>query len=404
MKLRLQKFIEQNGIIITAEDIDNFRCLPPPENYIPDAKEQALFAWVLLDYQFHYETHVSTCFKVTSRTPLGLVCRFFFPKLEVILKSFIDHNGEFRFLQLLGLEYYNMCNILLSRLLHTNSDTQVLVNSEGRNRTAYVTKYSFKRQRLDSSFVMKFGLIVKTAESVTNRPDNETISDETRGRRIINGSLFKLTKPVEVPATLACFSLLNRGKLYFLSHNAAKLRLDVICGCYKESKSYDPFDSDVYHDLEKRIDSNFVEIMISTNSLCNGESNNDAEDADQLDNEIDRTININPMIDYQKRPASMESLNFIEVKEKYHIISGKPRKDEQMQLGHPNGDKKYWAKNAQGRLACGIIYGRMLPNIRSLQTNCIDSEYYYKGLLILFKPHRHVHEIMGLGTVLPHNY
>jgi len=398
MKMRLHKFMNYHKITITEEDIDNFRCLPPSANWIPDAKEQALFASVLLDYQFHYENHASTCFKVTSRTPSGTVCRFLFPKLLITLKSFVDEHGQFHFLQLFGLEYYNMCNILLSRLLHTNSDMQVLFNAEGRHRTAYVTKYSFKPQKRESSFVMKFGLILKTAESVVNREDNNDISVETRGRRLINGSLFKITKPFEVPATLAAFSIINKGSLHFFSHEASKLRLDSICASYVEAPWYDPFDQNHPNNYIEQEESHLVNITLSANSLFTS-TNDDDGVSNPLDNEIARTISIGPMIDYQKRPLSLENFNFIELREQYHIVTGKPKPNQQMLLGHHYIATKYWNINPYGRRACAVMYGRKLPNILKNSLSQIDKEFYYKSLLVLFKPHRHGEELLGAGEL-----
>ena len=99
LKQRLQNFMAKKKIVITEEDIDHFRCTPPSEDYKTPGteeawKEQALFAWILLDYQFHYEGHASSCFKVTSRTPKAIVCRFLFPRLTRLLEAFVNNRGK----------------------------------------------------------------------------------------------------------------------------------------------------------------------------------------------------------------------------------------------------------------------------------------------------------------------
>jgi len=94
LKQRLEHFMDLHGIEISEQDIDYFRCTPPSTDWrARGPKEEALFAWVLLEYQFHYEGHASSCFKVTSRTPKAIVCRFLFPRLTILLESFINNKG-----------------------------------------------------------------------------------------------------------------------------------------------------------------------------------------------------------------------------------------------------------------------------------------------------------------------
>jgi hypothetical protein len=61
------------------------------------------------------------------------VCRFLYPRIIQLLESFINKKGKVTILRLLGLEYYNMCNLLWTRLFKSNSDFQMTINREVRD-------------------------------------------------------------------------------------------------------------------------------------------------------------------------------------------------------------------------------------------------------------------------------
>jgi len=130
VKERLEIWAADNGIDITPEKLDHFRCSPPPPEVEWTLEEQALFAASMVEFQYHYETHASSCFHKTKRTPMAVVCRFFYPRLIQLLESYITVKGEHVVTRLLGQEYYNMCNLLWARLFRANSDFQMLLNKE----------------------------------------------------------------------------------------------------------------------------------------------------------------------------------------------------------------------------------------------------------------------------------
>ncbi|KAI8842434.1 hypothetical protein BJ741DRAFT_593061, partial [Chytriomyces cf. hyalinus JEL632] len=183
--------------------MDNFRCSPPSVSFLQSPSDLCLFAMNLLEFQFHHATHTSSCFKCTSRTLNGKICRFLIPKLSNLQPSALDpETCIMKSFRPLGLEYYNLCNLYWARLSMDNMDVQFLVNSSTRKSTAYTIKYTFKRQSLESSAIMRIGLYCKNVSSVLDRPDNDTIMEEDRSLRIINKFLYSLTKPVEVCTTM----------------------------------------------------------------------------------------------------------------------------------------------------------------------------------------------------------
>ncbi|KAI8819785.1 hypothetical protein BJ741DRAFT_683891 [Chytriomyces cf. hyalinus JEL632] len=86
-----------------------------------------------------------------------------------------------------------------------------------RKSTTYTIKYTFKRQSLESSAIMRIGLYCKNVSSV----DNDTIMEEDRSLRIINKFLYSLTKPVEVCTTMAAYLILTDGALFESSHRSS---------------------------------------------------------------------------------------------------------------------------------------------------------------------------------------
>ena len=130
VKERLHQFAATAGIEITPEKVEHFRCSPPPTEVEWTVEEMVLFAAGIIEFQFHYETHASSCFHKTARTPRAIVCRFLYPRLIQLLESYVSSKGEHIVTRLLGLEYYNMCNLLWCRLLKDNCDFQMLINRE----------------------------------------------------------------------------------------------------------------------------------------------------------------------------------------------------------------------------------------------------------------------------------
>ena len=298
--------------------------------------------------------------------------------------------GEFQFVTLLGCEYYNMCNLLWSKLLKDNTDTQVLMNSEGKQRTTYVTKYVFKHQLLESSLTMRIGLMNSAVERVLERPDDDSLTIEERGRRFINCVLYKFTKPQEIPATLAALGLINDGNLFFRSHEPARLRLDVACACYKEPITYNgaaPAE-DAY--IRYSLPTGATTTTTGASLLTVG------DDDDDSGGDFPMSFTLNRMNDYWFRPASMEQFNYITVLERFHLVSGTGSLvEEQMNEQHPRPLKNHWVKNL--RRCVGIVFGKPLPNIKKKGCRDADKEFFYKALLILFKPHKRPEDILDNG-------
>ena len=130
MQLRLNQAAAELGIEISEQKLDHFRCSPPPIDIEWTVEEQLLFAASMLEFQFHYEGHASSCFHKTVRTPKAIVCRFFYPRMIQLLESYVNRKGKYIVTRLIGTEYYNMCNLLWSRLFKANSDFQMLLNTK----------------------------------------------------------------------------------------------------------------------------------------------------------------------------------------------------------------------------------------------------------------------------------
>ncbi|KAJ3218299.1 hypothetical protein HDU81_000629, partial [Chytriomyces hyalinus] len=119
----VQKFALDNDIDISASAVDNFRCAPPSVLFLQSHSDLCLFAMNLLEFQFHHATHTSSCFKCTLRTPDSKICCFLIPKLSNLEVSALDpETCIMKSFRLLGLEYYNLCNLYWARLSMDNMD------------------------------------------------------------------------------------------------------------------------------------------------------------------------------------------------------------------------------------------------------------------------------------------
>ncbi|KAJ3216872.1 hypothetical protein HDU81_001028, partial [Chytriomyces hyalinus] len=222
----------------------------------------------------------------------------------------------------LGLEYYNLCNLHWARLSMDNMDIQFLINSSTRKSTAYTIKYTFKRQSLESSAIMRIGLYTQNVASVISWPDNDVITLPERSLRIINKFLYSLTKPVEVCTTMAAYLILSDGALFESSHQFVYRSLSLLNACYP----------DVPDPLQDQSTDEFVDLSIPLSSI-----NSDS----------------------------------------YHIVKGK------------GNTGNHWVQNAFSERKVLIVTGRQLPNLaKDLATD--DLSFYYKSMLVLFKPHQSV--------------
>ena len=252
---------------------------------------------------------------------------------------------------------------------------------------------------------MKIGLLASTATSILGRSDNDEISAGDRGRRFINSLLYRSDKPQEISLALAIFGLLNGGSLFFFSHEKKRIKLEAACACYPNSSLQNtPVAARNVEETE------YVSVGISLSQLQQTESDSPSQApassseapstvAAEPSSEIDGCINLCVMDDYWHRPVLMEEMSYIDVMETYFLKQGKAPPDSQMMLGHPMPEKRHWALNPFANTGCAIIYGKGLPNIYDEDINIPrNREYYFKGLLVLFKPHRRRGDLLGQRT------
>ncbi|KAJ3221643.1 hypothetical protein HDU78_000370, partial [Chytriomyces hyalinus] len=271
---RVRKFALENNIDISPSALDNFRCSPPSESFEQTPSDLCLFVMNLLEFQFHHATHTSTNLQESALDPETCIMKSFRP---------------------LGLEYYNLCNLYWARLSMDNMDIQFLINSSTRKSTAYTIKYTFKRQSLESSAIMRIGLYTQNVASVISRPDNDVITPPERSLRIINKFLYSLTKPVEVCTTMAAYLILSDGALFESSHQFVYRSLSLLNACYP----------DVPDPVQDQSTDKFVDLSIPLSSI-----NSDS-------------VDLCPMDMYWTRPAAMAQISFIDCIEQYHIVKGK---------------------------------------------------------------------------------
>jgi hypothetical protein len=237
---------------------------------------------------------------------------------------------------------------------------------------------------------MKIGLLVSTVKSIAGREDDADISPGDRGRRFINSLLYRACKPQEISLALAIFGLLNGGSLFFFSHDKTRIKLEPVLACYANSPATLTSMAETNCD-----DSEFVSIEIPMSKLKRSASV-EGTGNHSLDNEVDQCMDLCAMHDYWYRPALLDEFSYMETVESYYLKSGKGPRGSGMLLGHPMPEKRHWARYAFEKTACGIVYGKGLPNIYGdAETNTPNNrEYYFKALLVLFKPHRKAEELL----------
>ena len=237
LKRRVEAFAKAKNIDINPLLVEHYRCSPPELTEDGELSDRDLvyLALSLLDFQIHYESHSKSCFKITSRTPLGKLCRYLFPKLARLEQTCIDlESGKIESHRPIGCEYYNLCSLLWARLSKNNMDIQFLINGSSRRTTSYSTKYTFKIQRPSSILAMKIGLIGKVAkgyERTFAADDDDTITPAERGRRAINKSLWQLTKNQQLHLTIAAYMLINDGP-FCASHKPVYVNLKQLCASF----------------------------------------------------------------------------------------------------------------------------------------------------------------------------
>ena len=418
----IHAFAIARNIDTSKTAVDRYRCMPPELRDSDELSDEDLvyLGLNLLDFQFHHATHTKSCFKVTARTPSGCICRYLFPKLARLEQTCIDINtGRIESRRRIGLEYYNLCSLLWTRLSKNNMDIQFLINSGSRRATSYTIKYTCKSQKPLSSLTMKLGLLSTASIRTLSSLRDEDVTPNERGRRFMYKALFQFTKPEELHLTMAAFMLINGGP-FIRSHNVHYLNLRHLAACFPDvqepqthfshadyADTDDEAAVDDYHDHyadvevqtlsdedetvpptnESSESAGYVDVNIPQSSLLN--NSNDEENDNHF--EADEFVDLCIVTDYINRPDCMKHLNFAETNQQYHIQRKAPPQNSRMamQPTHPKAGKLYWKMNDQREEKCIIFCGGpgcQFPNLLKANVTAEEKEFFFKSLLLLFKP------------------
>jgi len=399
-------------------ELDFFRCLPPDIDDMFKAEDVIKFGLCLCDFQCHYACHTASCFKKTTRNPMGRICRYMCPWLAVALKSCFDkRKSKFFSSRPIGTEYYNTTNLVWAQISKSNSDCQVLINSPGEDGlkpTVYVTKYAFKRQNDESNLIMKIGLISKGIRRALSETDNGNLSPAELGRRVLNKILYYFSAPIDLPYPLAALCIINDG-LFYNSADPVYCDLSLCNACFSngfnesefenevdESDKYFNFNIHVSKLKEKKPALNNEEAAIDEHGIDNDEEaavdEHGIGDAEVDENsfvlpktygETEEKINLCIMQEYWSRPKSFATINYITYLEEYTLSEGK---------------KKYMIRNTDYVCKLFIVKGRQLPNKRTLRECMSDENFYYKSMLTLFKPTFGKNDLKSAAGILLYIY
>ncbi|KAI9332978.1 hypothetical protein BDR26DRAFT_993338, partial [Obelidium mucronatum] len=422
MTQRVRQFAAENNVDISPGAVDHFRCSPPLSAYDPSNPEHVcLLAMVLLDVQFHWAEHTGGCFKITSRTPLAIICRFIKPHMANLLKTCIDKDtGIIEWFRPIGNEYLNLCNVHLSFLLRFNLDEQSQVNGEFRRVSVYTCKYNTKYLSQDELLCMRIGQYTSAIESVLDDPSNSNLSVADLSGKILNKILYKITNPVGMPLTLLCIIIIN-GSLYVRSPEPIYWNAKQFYACYRQfdspagesnifgptqlahpveaehiaSNSSDSSDSNDSSNLNPESHDEFLEFSFYSSTIMSSapppaNASMTAEQA-SLANEEENIITINPAIDFWYRPASLKSMCFRDILETQHLVRGS-HKSKEMLPPHPFPAKRHWVDN---RRPCRlVIRGQQIPYLEKPSITWEEKEFYYWIFLFLYKPHQNASELL----------
>jgi hypothetical protein len=105
-----------------------------------------------------------------------------------------------------------------------NHDGTLTISIKGLSVSLYVTKYAVKVQNPLENFPALYMAAYTKANERANAAGTETLTDEQKGRKILNSMLMSMTGTVETPAPMACLYLL-RGSAFYRSHDCVPLYL-----------------------------------------------------------------------------------------------------------------------------------------------------------------------------------
>jgi hypothetical protein len=421
MTMRAMNFAKAHTLDPSPLLVDRYRCTPPvptPDG-LPSASDTLYNALGQLEFQFHLECHTKSCFHITSRNPKGVVCRFMFPHESNCAPSKVClETGKYQPTRLIGSEYYNVCCQMWSRLSKNNMDIQFLINGESRYASAYTIKYHLKRQRPASSITMKIGLISKAAtRTLASRPTgDEPVDALEEGKRLLNRMLYQFTKPTEMHMTMAAFCIINKG-CFMRSHEPVYINLKQACASFATSLNDDVYSDyedaeddtvDRYGNVRHPFDEEHVEVdgenVTFSIPLAKLRPHFQPQDTDGNDKHAKEASNaefvslVCPLTDYWHRPDCMRQMSYIDVVENFHIVKGKPPVALKMRGPYPRADERYWLQNQYAEHKVAIFTGCLLPDVDNPKLSDEKHEFYYKALLVLFKPTDFRHKTLKLES------
>jgi hypothetical protein len=229
LRIYLTQHVYMNNLsvdITSQELVDWLICSHATLDYpISKSADAALkLSITLLEYQEHSWKHVKSCFKVSSRTPDGLTCRFLKPEALSASSSFINQY-QIQLERRLGHDYINSFMTLLACLYKCNHDIKILTGAQSAGNVYYCVKYSTKAQEVFENYVLLHLHAFNKAtrrEGHTEESNEQSPSMATIGRQRMMSMMNSLTSPQEIGGPMACLHLLRKSPFYW-SHTFVKL-------------------------------------------------------------------------------------------------------------------------------------------------------------------------------------
>ncbi|KAG1694469.1 hypothetical protein DVH05_028660 [Phytophthora capsici] len=309
------------------------------------------------DVQVHFWTHAKSCFKITSRTPKGSVCRFFKPHEPSLTPTHVGENGCLKLSRPIGCEYMNPYNPVIMRAFKCNHDVQLVMGSDKRNVAAYVCKYCMKNQNaVENRIALSIAAFTKGVRSANHLPSDS--STETRGHRILGSMLYSITNAQEVAAPLAALYIRRESPFWF-SHKIIHIDAARLLNTAEHTQ----------------------DVTIHPDSVLRGKA-------------PDVRSSSSALINYWNRHASLEKTWFARICEMFKL--SRRAHDSSSSNAGASASECMFVKSDKPQVV--VISGRSLPDI-STSCDAETRDFYFCALLLLFRPHRRKEFIaMGLNA------
>lgn len=285
--------------------------------------------------------------QVTVRTPKGSVCRFFKPEQVQPDSTYIDKDLKIRLHRPIGCEYVNAYSPVVMAALKCNHDAQIVLDSTAKGAGAYVIKYCMKNQNpIENQAALSLAAFAKAAAKTNSLPSEATLLE--RGYKILGSMLYSVTNGQEVAAPMAALFILRESPCWF-SHDFMHVNLGLL--------------------LKTPADS--VQITVP-HEMCSG---------DNLQSSVVQSENL--LEKYWRRQSSLEGVSFIQICEQYAQCGSTQR------LAY-NGASRPFSQVTFSKVPhpkVFVICGKEIPDIAT-HHDPESTEYYYRAMLTLFKPHR----------------